>query len=79
MIARRWYDNPVIIFPAAAMLGVAFVAVPVAIIAPGSFDAERRLCDQAVEALLHSPDLVEVTRAGFIIRRLDCSIRRRLP
>lgn len=43
------------------------------------FQKKRGLCDRAVEALLNSADLVEVTRAGIIIRRLDCSIGRRLP
>lgn len=40
--------------------------------------AERKLCDQAVEALLHSKDLVEVQRAGIIIREVNCGIGRRL-
>ena len=39
---------------------------------------ERALCDRAVTALLHSNDLVEVTRAGIIIRQLNCDIGRRL-
>jgi hypothetical protein len=38
----------------------------------------RALCDIQVEALLHSKDLVEVTRAGIIIDRLNCAMRRRL-
>ena len=42
-------------------------------------DPEARLCDQAVEALLHSKDLVEVTRAGIIIREIPCGIGMRLP
>lgn len=41
-------------------------------------DPEVRLCDKAVEALLHSKDLVEVTRAGIIIRQVNCDIGRRL-
>lgn len=40
--------------------------------------AERRLCDHAVDALLHSKDLVEVERAGIIIREVNCGIGRRL-
>lgn len=40
--------------------------------------AERALCDQAVPALLHSKDLVEVQRAGIIIHELNCAIGRRL-
>jgi hypothetical protein len=39
----------------------------------------RAVCDQAVDTLLNSKDLVEVTRAGLIVQRLECSISRRLP
>jgi hypothetical protein len=39
---------------------------------------ERRLCDRAVAGLLHSKDLVEVERAGIIIREVNCGISRRL-
>lgn len=39
---------------------------------------EHALCDRAIDALVHSNDLVEVTRAGIIIRELNCSIGRRL-
>ena len=42
-------------------------------------DPEVRLCDQAVDALLHSKDLVEVTRAGLIVNYISCGIGRRLP
>jgi hypothetical protein len=82
----RLTDNPAIFFPAAALLGAAIVIAPTAIISyttgrPVHFfsGAERRLCDQAVESLLHSPDLVEVTRAAAIVREMPCSIGRRLP
>jgi hypothetical protein len=40
--------------------------------------AEHVLCDRAVEALLHSNDLVEIQRAGVIIREMPCNIGRRL-
>ena len=33
-----------------------------------SSDPEVRLCDVAVDALLHSKDLIEITRAGIIVR-----------
>ena len=39
----------------------------------------RAKCDEAVEALLYSKDLVEVTRAGIIVDQLNCDVRRRLP
>jgi hypothetical protein len=44
----------------------------------GKSDAEHKLCDQAVAALLHSKDLVEVQRAGIIIREIPCGVGRRL-
>lgn len=51
-----------------------------AISTPPSYRAEERaLCDRAVSALVSSPDLVEVTRAGIIVRQLRCGIGRRLP
>jgi hypothetical protein len=43
-----------------------------------SVDPEVRLCDQAVDALLHSKELVEVTRAGIIIQQVNCGIGKRL-
>jgi hypothetical protein len=39
---------------------------------------ERVLCDQAVSTLLTTKDLIELQRAMFLIRRLDCGITRRL-
>ena len=41
--------------------------------------AEHKLCDQAVDALLYSRDLVQLQRAEFIIREVNCAIGRRLP
>lgn len=38
--------------------------------------AERDLCGRAVAALMQSHDLVEVERAGIIIRQLRCSLTR---
>jgi len=39
---------------------------------------ERQVCDQAVSTLLSTTDALELQRAMFLIRRLDCSVRRRL-
>lgn len=55
-----------------------YAGVTLAIAWP-SYPVEQRLCDQAVDALLDSKDLVEVERAGMLIRELSCSIGRRLP
>ena len=38
------------------------------------FQVDYSLRDQAVASLLHSKDLVEVQRAGIIIREIPCSI-----
>ena len=38
----------------------------------------RARCDRAVADLLHSTELIEVERAGFIVQRLECGIGRRL-
>lgn len=40
---------------------------------------ETVMCDRQVAILLNTKDLVELERAMFIIRRLDCDIGRRLP
>jgi hypothetical protein len=45
---------------------------------PKKTDPEIRLCDQAVDALLHSKDLTEVTRAGIIVHEIPCGIWKRL-
>jgi hypothetical protein len=60
------------------LLLVFFVALVLSSESP--FISKRRaMCDRAVDALLTSKDLVEVTRAGIIVNQIDCSIARRLP
>ena len=44
----------------------------------GQLAKRRALCDQAVSTLLKTGDLIELQRAGFLVRQLDCSITRRL-
>jgi hypothetical protein len=61
-----------------AVLGGAAASVLVLAMPFPADHAERRLCDRAVDALLHSKDLVEVERAGIIIREVNCAIGRRL-
>lgn len=80
-------DHPAILFPGAMLLGIALFAAPTVIIslvtqqplalAPSA--AAVRLCDEAVEALLHSKELIEVQRAAAIVHEIPCSIDRRLP
>jgi hypothetical protein len=45
---------------------------------PATGDPEVRLCDRAVEALLHSNELIEVERAAAIVREIPCGIGKRL-
>jgi hypothetical protein len=39
---------------------------------------QRALCDKAVSTLLTTTDAIELQRAMFLIRRLDCKISTRL-
>ena len=74
--ARRvpWFSTvSVFLAVIAAAAGILILQLPFP-----SYRAERRLCDRAVDALLHSKDMVEVQRAGIVIREVDCSIGRRL-
>ena len=41
--------------------------------------ARAQACDRAVGALLESREVVEVQRAGILIRELRCNVSRRLP
>ena len=58
----------------AALAGIAYL---VSLPSPYSRE-EHALCDRAVETLLASHDLVEVTRAGIIVREVGCNIGGRL-
>jgi hypothetical protein len=40
---------------------------------------ERAVCDEAVQQLLTTKDEIELRRAIFLIRWLNCSVRSRLP
>jgi hypothetical protein len=42
-------------------------------------EKSRAVCDEAVRQLLTTKDFVELERSKFLIRSLDCSVRRRLP
>ena len=45
---------------------------------PVSGEPVTRLCDRAVEALLHSKELIEVERSAAIVHEIPCGIERRL-
>jgi hypothetical protein len=64
-------------YPLIVLLAVSLV-VTVALIERPTRDQEEALCVKAVEAILHSTDLVEVTRASIILRETSCSLRRHL-
>jgi hypothetical protein len=63
---------------ALAAIGLVGFILVIDYFAAGPDGKARALCDEQVAALLQSKDLVEVTRAGIIINRLECSMRRRL-
>ena len=63
--------------------GVAFISYIVGIgwvvSLPFPGDAEEHvLCDQQVPILLHSNNMVDVVRAGIIVRQINCGIGRRI-
>ena len=38
-----------------------------------------KTCDEVVHTLMTTQDWVELRRAIFLVHRLDCSLKRRLP
>jgi len=42
------------------------------------FSAQTKLCDQQVPILLHTHDPVDLRRAIFLVRWLNCSVSKRL-
>ena len=58
------------------IVGAAIFALPMIILAPTA--KEKKVCDQAVGTLFTTTDAIELRRAIFLIRRLDCKISTRL-
>jgi hypothetical protein len=58
------------------IVGAVIFALPIIILAPTG--KERKLCDQAVSTLFTTTDAIELQRAMFLIRHLDCKISTRL-
>jgi hypothetical protein len=57
-----------------------FAAYVIIFLPPGpQFVAEKAECDRQVAILLATHDAVELDRAKFIVRWLNCSIGDRLP
>jgi hypothetical protein len=63
-------------FISAMIVGALLFALPIIILAPT--EKERKVCDQAVSTLFATTDAIELQRAMFLIRRLDCKISTRL-
>lgn len=59
-------------------LAVFAIGFAMAVVPDSTWNKKERLCDKSVAALLHSKDLIEVVRGGFIVIHLECSIGRRL-
>ena len=61
-----------------ALLG--FAAYAIVFLPPGpQFVAEAKECDKQVAVLLTTHDAVDLGRARFLVRWLNCSIGNRLP
>ena len=58
----------------AMILGATIAALPVIILAPTA--KVKKVCDQAV-SMFTTTDALELQRAMFLIRRLDCKISTR--
>jgi hypothetical protein len=77
---KRWplRAGPLLFFAAMVFAGGVFTWLVWDSLSDGQLAKRRALCDQSVSALLTSTDLIEVQRAGFLVRQFDCSITRRL-
>jgi hypothetical protein len=50
------------------------------LVTPDERDApQRAMCDKQVHVLLTTHDLVDLRRARYLIRELNCSVWRRIP
>jgi hypothetical protein len=63
-------------FISAMIVGAVIFALPIIILAPTA--KQTKLCDQAVSTLFTTTDAIELRRAMFLIRQLDCKISTRL-
>ena len=79
LLGHPWAGLFVPIGGAAATWVILSIIWPSAPVGQPSSDPEVRLCDVAVDTLLHSKDLTEVTRAGIIVHEVNCGIGKRLP
>lgn len=56
----------------AMIAGAVMVALPMLILLPSA--KEKKLCNQSVSTFFGTTDEIELQRAMFLIRRLDCKI-----
>jgi hypothetical protein len=76
-ITRPWWLLPLRLLPF-VVTGLVFWLILK--LPPGpQFVAESAECDKQVAILLSTHDAVDMQRASFIIRRLNCNIGDRLP
>jgi hypothetical protein len=68
------FPGPAVIFSMIA--GAVIVALPMLVLLPSA--KEKKLCDQSVSTFFTTTDAIELQRAMFLIRRLDCKISTRL-
>jgi hypothetical protein len=69
-----------VLLPAAVVMVAMGLATGFVIMLPWPHEAAAsRQCDSAVHTVLATHDEIELQRAAFIVYRLDCSMRRRLP
>lgn len=61
------------------IMGAVLAGFILLLINTDSFRTQRAICDREVATLLSTDSLVELERAKYLIERLDCSIKRRLP
>jgi hypothetical protein len=76
----RWRSDFIlgwIVLPMSIIGLIAAIAIPPP--QGSSLSRARAKCDEAVQAMLTTDDLVELQRSTFLIERLNCSVQRRLP
>jgi hypothetical protein len=78
---KSWLPSKEILFFCGAMIvitGGFYAFLNSGIVNNEQWNKEERLCDQAVNTLLTTKDLVDLERAKFLVRWYNCGISRRL-
>ena len=61
------------------LIGAVFALLVLVILDSNTYKTQRATCDRVVATMLSTDSLVELERAKYLIERLDCSVKRRLP